>query len=55
MVVLGRLVARGRTSGVDLDVPIGHLWELRDGEIVRMRTFSDPDEALRAAGAEGNT
>lgn len=52
VVVLGRLVARGRTSGVDLDVPIGHLWELRDGEIVRMRAFSDPDEALRAGAVE---
>ena len=55
VLVIGRLIARGRTSGVELDVPIGQLWELRDGLVVRMKAFSDPDEALRAAGfSEGS-
>lgn len=52
VVVFARLVARGRTSGVDLDVPIGQLWELRDGRIQRLRAFSEPEDALRAARVE---
>lgn len=50
MVVIGHLVARGRVSGIDLDVRIGTVWELRDAKVVRMESFSDPDEALRAVG-----
>ena len=45
-------VARGRTSGVKLDVPIGQLWELRDSKILTLRAFPEPEDALRAAGAE---
>ena len=50
VVALGRLTARGRASGVDLDVPLGQVWEVRDGTIVRMHAYSDPDDAVRAAG-----
>lgn len=53
VLTLGRFTARGRASGVDLDVPIGQIWKLRDGEVVWMKAFSDPAEALRAAGLEG--
>lgn len=52
VVVLGRLRARGRTSGVDLDVPIGFVWRLRDGKAVYGKSFSEPEDALRAAGLE---
>jgi ketosteroid isomerase-like protein len=50
VVVLGRLRARGRISRVDLDVPMGFVWRLRDGKVVYARSFSEPDDALRAAG-----
>jgi ketosteroid isomerase-like protein len=50
VVVLGRLRARGRTSGVDLDVPMGFVWRLRDGKVVYARSFSEPADALRDAG-----
>jgi ketosteroid isomerase-like protein len=50
VVVLGRLHARGRTSGVDLDVPMGFVWKLREGKAAHVRTFSEPADALRAAG-----
>ena len=52
VVVLGRLRARGRASGVDLDVPIGFVWELRDGKAFRGKTFSEQADALRAAGLD---
>ncbi len=47
---LVRLRARGRTSHVDLCVPLGLVWMLRDGRIVRGRTLSGRADALRAAG-----
>ena len=52
VVVLGRLRARSRASGMDVDVPMGFVWTLRDGKAVHGRTFSDQAEALRAAGLE---
>jgi ketosteroid isomerase-like protein len=52
VVMLGRLHARGRASGVDLDVPIGVVWTLRDGKVVGARTFSEQVDALQAAGFE---
>jgi ketosteroid isomerase-like protein len=52
VVALGRLRARGRTSRVDLDVPMGFVWKLRDGKAVYLKTFSEQADALRAAGLE---
>ncbi len=52
VVALGRLHARGRASGADLDVPIGFVWTFRDGKAVHAKTFSDQDKALRAAGLD---
>ena len=51
VLALGRLVARGRASGIDLEVPIGQLWEVRDGRVVGMVAYSDPEDAVRAASA----
>jgi uncharacterized protein len=53
VVALGRLTARGRASGVDRDVPLGQVWEVRDGAIVRMQAYSDPEDAVRAAAGSG--
>lgn len=46
----GRFKARGRASGVELDVPLGWIGEVRDRKIVYARFFSDPAEARKAAG-----
>ncbi len=51
VVAIGRFIARGRASGVDLDVPIAQVWELRDDRVVRMHAFSDPEDAIRAANS----
>jgi ketosteroid isomerase-like protein len=47
---IGRLEGRGRASGIPLDVALDVLYDLRDGEISRMHSYLDHDEALRAAG-----
>ena len=41
---------RGRTSGVEIRQRFFHVFELRDGRIVREREYLDRDSALEAAG-----
>ena len=49
VVVLG--VARGTSaSGVEAQWRQGYVWTVRGGRAVRFRWFSDPEEALEAAG-----
>ena len=52
LVGIGRFRARGRASGVDLNVPIAAVWRVRRGKIVYMRFFSEPADALEAAGLQ---
>ena len=44
-----RVVARGRASGVEVNAPVAHLFEIRDGRCHRVRTFFDAAEAEAAA------
>jgi ketosteroid isomerase-like protein len=46
----GRVIARGATSGVPLDVPVWGLWTVRSGKLVRGAAFLTEQEALEAAG-----
>jgi len=50
VVGIGRFRARGRASGVDLNVPLGVFTRVRRGKIVYTRLFSEPADALEAAG-----
>jgi ketosteroid isomerase-like protein len=50
VVGIGRFRARGRTSGVDINVPLGTITRVRRGKVVYVRFFSEPAEALEAAG-----
>jgi ketosteroid isomerase-like protein len=45
---LGRLRAKGRDSGVELDQPFGIAVAVHDGKAVRFRSFLDTEEALKA-------
>ena len=49
-VVLLRFIARGRSSGIEIELRGAHLHTLRDGLVVRLRGYSNQEEALRAAG-----
>ena len=53
VLMIGRLHARGRESGVEIDSAIAWLLTLRDGRIVQARGYLDPKEALEAAGLSG--
>jgi ketosteroid isomerase-like protein len=48
---LGRIRLHGRRSGVAFEQPVGILFEIRSGRLVRFETFlDDPADALKAAG-----
>ena len=50
LVVYGRWHARGRDSGVGLEVDATWVVEIRDGKIAYWQTFTDQNEAHRFAG-----
>jgi ketosteroid isomerase-like protein len=52
VVALTRYMGRGRESGVYVDTPGAHLWEFRDGKVVRLVIYSSRERALAAAGIE---
>jgi ketosteroid isomerase-like protein len=50
VVASGRLRARGRASGAEIESPISWVVEFKDGRVIRMSDYLDPKEALEAAG-----
>jgi ketosteroid isomerase-like protein len=52
----GRLLVRcrwtgtGTTSGIEVDAPVWHLWNFRDGLVSRMEVYPSKRDALAAAG-----
>ena len=52
VVGLGRVLTRGRGSGVELELEVGWLFEFKDGKVLRIYSFVGHDQALRAAGLE---
>jgi ketosteroid isomerase-like protein len=47
----GRVIAKGRGSGLELDQPIGSVMQFEGERIARMQSYLDPAEALAAAEA----
>ena len=52
VVVLARLIARGRSSGVPIELPGANVVTLHDGRITSVRAYRDSSEALKAVGLE---
>jgi|SRR3954471_6092487 len=50
VVVVARLVGRGKKSGVAVERTWSYVWTLRSGKALRMDSFADRREALEAAG-----
>jgi ketosteroid isomerase-like protein len=53
-VLLIRLQARGKGSGVAIDAEVANVVSMRDGRVARLEMFWDRDAALAAAGARGD-
>jgi ketosteroid isomerase-like protein len=52
VVCVGRLRAKGRGSGLELDQPVAMVLWFREGKIARARSFLDLAAATEAAGQE---
>ena len=50
IVLTGRIRGRGLSSSAEIEQPVGLIFELRDNRVLRVRSYSDPAEALEAAG-----
>jgi ketosteroid isomerase-like protein len=49
VLILGELEARGRASGVDVTSPLGQVFELREGRILRGWAYPSHEQAEQAA------
>jgi ketosteroid isomerase-like protein len=52
--VVAKQRGRGRSSGIETELRYALLYEVREGAITRMTLYSEPAEALEAAGAPGD-
>jgi hypothetical protein len=52
VVAFVRVEGVGTQSGVPVEARIAHLYSFRDGKVIRIESFENRDEALRAAGIE---
>jgi ketosteroid isomerase-like protein len=50
VVAIVRQRARSKATGLPVDMHFGQVWQIRDGQNVRMRMYSSPAEALDAVG-----
>jgi ketosteroid isomerase-like protein len=50
VVAIGRLRARGKESGAEIESPVGWVVEFRSGKVIHAKAYLDPNEALEAAG-----
>jgi ketosteroid isomerase-like protein len=50
VLVQGRIYARSRERGIR-DVPVGWIWEVREGRFIRGEVFPDPAEAAQRFAA----
>jgi ketosteroid isomerase-like protein len=50
VIVAVRFSGRGRRSGVEIEMPAWHVWQMRQGKAVRWRLLRTKREALEAAG-----
>jgi ketosteroid isomerase-like protein len=53
VVVVARLIGRGRSSGAQVERTWAYVWTLRAGKALRMEAYDDRAEALSAVGLAG--
>jgi ketosteroid isomerase-like protein len=53
VVVIHRVRARGRGSGVELEARSASVYTLRDGRVVRLVVYDEPSDALESVGLLG--
>jgi ketosteroid isomerase-like protein len=53
LVVVARLLGRGRASGVEVEAQGASVWTLREGTITGLTLYQTRGEALKAVGLDG--
>jgi ketosteroid isomerase-like protein len=53
--VVARYTGRGKMSGRSLDLPVTHVWDVREGKIARFRQFADTAKFLEVVPEESAT
>jgi uncharacterized protein len=53
VVAIGSFTARGKSSGVEVEAVMVHVWTVRDGMGVRLQAYLDRQQALAAVGLDG--
>ena len=53
VVVVARLIGRGKKSGVEVSRDWAYVWTVRGGKALRMEGYATRDEALKAVGLAG--
>ena len=48
--LVGRIHFRGKESGVEMKQPAGWMLRFRDGKVIELRAFREPEAALAAVG-----
>lgn len=51
VVVEGRYKAKMRKTGASVDAQFAHVWQLRDGKVVRFQQYTDTKQWDRAVGS----
>jgi ketosteroid isomerase-like protein len=52
VIVVARLVGRGKASGIDVNRVWAYVWTVRDGKALRMEGYANRAEALKAVGLD---
>jgi uncharacterized protein len=50
VVAIGRLRARGKASGAEIESPVAWVAQFKNGKAIHVRAYLDPKAALEAAG-----
>jgi ketosteroid isomerase-like protein len=50
VIAIGHSHIRGKASGVEIDVPLAQVTEVKNGKTISIQSYWDPKEALEAVG-----
>ena len=53
LVSIHRVRTKARHTGIEFESPLAYLWTLREGKVIRFKSFWEPEQALEAAGLAG--
>ncbi len=50
LVSIHRARSKARHTGIEFETPVAYLWTFRDGMVIHVKSFLEPDQAIEAAG-----